>query len=372
MRNEPEDLRQVRAVADAVLYQNYRDSPQCSAIAKNASRRQFGVLRPVSAPARRVGDRSTASTECLLHATWRCTLQARVRFLRLQYRSVQQWVPDTVGPGEFVSVAELTCASGVWSSQDEVAEHEVRCPEWRTTELLREDSVVDLTLQGGERYEPLYDVDGTQIGRVVRTWWPLSAQLRLRAHVLDVRRTPTGTVERADATDSPPKAEQETPDASASVMKLVKLGVRLDNTGSCWDRTDGDERTDTSGFRALRGSLLSAHLVLSVSGGRFVSVVDPPDWAETVARGCVNHGMWPVLVGMGRRGTSVLASPVLLHDWPEPQSSRPEWSFEPHLVEDPPSPKIPVQASFGHAPRMKQRPTVSDARQSFSSDPEQS
>jgi hypothetical protein len=68
---------------------------------------------------------------------------------------------------------------------------------------------------------------------------------------------------------------------------------------------------------ALRRSLLSAHWLLSVDGGRFVSLLDPPADAREAVAGCRNDGVWPVLVGQGDENDVVLVSPIILYDHPE-------------------------------------------------------
>ena len=69
---------------------------------------------------------------------------------------------------------------------------------------------------------------------------------------------------------------------------------------------------------ALQHSMASAHLVLTVTDGEFVSLLDPPaDLAQHVAD-CKNEGVYPVLVGEN----AMLASPIILYDHPQiaPQS----------------------------------------------------
>jgi hypothetical protein len=62
----------------------------------------------------------------------------------------------------------------------------------------------------------------------------------------------------------------------------------------------------------LRRTFCSAHAVLTVRGGRFLSSADPPEDAREAAAACSNDGLWPVLV----RDDVVLASPIILEDHP--------------------------------------------------------
>ena len=68
---------------------------------------------------------------------------------------------------------------------------------------------------------------------------------------------------------------------------------------------------------ALPFALVAAHLVITVSGGAFLSLTDPPEWASGFAGECESEGCWPALAGPAGSGSTVLASPVILPDYPE-------------------------------------------------------
>jgi hypothetical protein len=68
--------------------------------------------------------------------------------------------------------------------------------------------------------------------------------------------------------------------------------------------------------RTLKGTLCSTHVVLHSPSGRFLSLTDPPPDAAEHARECDNDGLWPVLVGEHGDSSTVLASPIILEDYP--------------------------------------------------------
>ena len=68
---------------------------------------------------------------------------------------------------------------------------------------------------------------------------------------------------------------------------------------------------------ALDHALIAAHTLLSVPGGSFLSLVDPPEWASVVTKELVNERVWPVLIGDPGRCDTVLCSPIILYDHPE-------------------------------------------------------
>ena len=64
-------------------------------------------------------------------------------------------------------------------------------------------------------------------------------------------------------------------------------------------------------------AMLSTHAILGVRGGRFLSLIDPPAEARPLADACQNRGAWPVLVGERGLDNLILASPIILYDFPE-------------------------------------------------------
>jgi len=72
-----------------------------------------------------------------------------------------------------------------------------------------------------------------------------------------------------------------------------------------------------SRHRAMTWALAACHVVLHVNGGAFVSLFDPPQRLLDESRGCMNAGVWPVLVGNDGARDTMLASPIILYDHPE-------------------------------------------------------
>ena len=77
-----------------------------------------------------------------------------------------------------------------------------------------------------------------------------------------------------------------------------------------WSRTwPPSQAREESRDQALMRSLVSAHTVLGVTDGRFVSLTDPPADLLELAQSCRNIGVWPVLVGAeGDRDTNAFFS----------------------------------------------------------------
>jgi hypothetical protein len=88
-----------------------------------------------------------------------------------------------------------------------------------------------------------------------------------------------------------------------------KLRVEVQNTSKPADGAEA-QRDDVLPF-----SLISAHVLLGVAGGEFVSLLDPGERYCASANACSNTGVFPVLAGEGR--SIMLCSPIILYDYPQ-------------------------------------------------------
>lgn len=91
---------------------------------------------------------------------------------------------------------------------------------------------------------------------------------------------------------------------------IYKVSVRVANAGRLDEAAPARES-------ALLRSLVSAHVVLDVDGGSLVSLLDAPDDCRDVVGECQNLGVWPVLVGEPGSHACMLASPIVLYDYPQ-------------------------------------------------------
>jgi hypothetical protein len=89
----------------------------------------------------------------------------------------------------------------------------------------------------------------------------------------------------------------------------IKLRVSIENETPFPTGSDRDA--------AMRRSLVGTHTLLSVSGGAFVSLTDPPELARLAAAACSNLNTWPVLVGAEGDRQILLSSPIILPDYPK-------------------------------------------------------
>jgi hypothetical protein len=68
---------------------------------------------------------------------------------------------------------------------------------------------------------------------------------------------------------------------------------------------------------ALPLSFVSAHLLLGIAQGQFVSLLDPGETYRESAAACSNQGVFPVLAGEEPERSIMLCSPIILYDYPK-------------------------------------------------------
>jgi hypothetical protein len=270
-----------RTVADAVLFEGYLLYPYRASSRKNQTRWQFGVLGPPGAAEAGVGEEPEMAAQCLLRSGSEARVSVHLRFLQLQTRSVERATGEVPS---FEPVDELTVDGRTWLRWDEAVEQEIELDPARLDDLGQRSSVVPVDVPGSETVEPLVDAGGTQQGRLVRRTWPLHALVTL---------------------------------AASSVDGLVRLSLSVRNCaerfGGSGDGVGGGAGKD----EATRSSLIGAHLLVQVTDGEFVSLLEPPEEATAAAAACVQRRCWPVLAGAAGETDVVLISPIILYDYPE-------------------------------------------------------
>ncbi|MET7301808.1 hypothetical protein [Embleya sp. NPDC005575] len=261
-----------RQIADAVLFEGYVLYPYRASAAKNRMRWQFGVLVP-PAWGQGSGEHHDQRTECLLEPRAGANLSVELRFLHAQRRTVQQVGPD----GGFTSVDALELPDRVLVPWDEGVEERVELAV-PVSELAGDGLVLPFLRAEHEESETV-ELDGRVLGRLIRRRARAEGVIRLRT------------------------AEIPGP------YRTLKLTVEVANTVG-WAPDPGADRD-----AALPYALVSAHVLLGVDAGSFLSMTDPPQWAGAAAATCVNLRTWPVLVG--ERDDVVLSSPIILEDHPQ-------------------------------------------------------
>jgi hypothetical protein len=262
-------------VADAVLYEGYLLYPYRASAAKNQVRWQFGVLGPPGAAEAGVGEAVSMETELALESSAVAFIDVYLRFLQVQSRTVERWMD-----GGWRPVDELMACGTRWIPFHEAVPREVPL---RNIPIDALESGRELTVgvPSGEECEELRE-DGRIVGRLIRRHAALH-----------------GTVTLSSRPGRDPR------------FTALDLVVRNSTWWPREQQTVGSARDE-----AARYSFVGTHLLLTVQGARFLSLMDGPDWAERDIRGLSHSRCWPVLIETDEGSDAVLVAPIILGDHP--------------------------------------------------------
>jgi hypothetical protein len=223
-------------------------------------------------------------TECLVEGDAATQIEVRVRFLQLVARSVGQFLtPVNELPAgkvpEFRLVERFEANGRVYQPWQEAIERELVLPAYDATVLARAQRHEVFTFAEEKQFEYLRGGDG-----------------KINAVILRERKAISGAIA-----------------VTAEQLKdgLLKISVQVRNT------TGLDGAATCTRDEALLSSMASTHAVLGVEHGKFVSQTSPDDQFRAAAATCKNVGAWPVLVGEEGQRDTLLASPIILYDYPQ-------------------------------------------------------
>jgi hypothetical protein len=278
------NLQRVEKIAEAVLYEGYMLYPYRPSSVKNQQRFNFGVLYPPAWCDRQTGsDRSSMQTECLLKASPSSRLAIKVRFLQICRRSIGRVISQSVeDPGDsepaFEIVDRLEIDGRAYQPWQEAVEKSVTLADLDAHSPA--PMTLSISLPEGRLIEYLRDDHARPAGAVIREWNALFGSVEV--------------------------------ETMAYSKELVKITVRVENLTS----PDSHVPVQTIARDAiLLDSLVSAHTILGVDNGEFISLLEPAQGCEQLAAQCQNIGTWPVLAG--EDSTMMLSSPIILYDFPQ-------------------------------------------------------
>ncbi len=276
------NLERVSAIAAAALYEGYILYPYSPTAIKNRQRWTFGGVFPREYAEANGGDPCTIQAQCLLEGSTDTKIEVRLRFLHIVTREIgvlaelQAILP--LDPAALTRVAVLELDGTRYLPWEEAMEQEV-AEIWPLPQLLGRTAETAYSFPPRHDMEPIHGSDGRVAGAVIRSAASLAGALIVAAE----------------------------PVANG----VVRLSVRVEN------RTPLTPEMRTRRDLAQHRAFASAHLLLGAEGGAFVSLMDPPPALQGAAAACDNQGVWPVLAGQPGARDIMLASPIILYDYPE-------------------------------------------------------
>ncbi len=272
-------------IVKAVLYEGYMLYPYRPSALKNRQRFNFGVVYPrVYSEAQGGTDAWTMQTECLVQGNDGTQCFVRVRFLRMVARSIAKVrTPlselSSVTDANVEKVERLEVNATVYQAWQEAVEETIEVTEFNLSALATQPMQWPFRLSARQEREAVRDEHGLIVGTIQRDKARVAGKIEFAAERLE--------------------------------QNLYKLTTRILNDSQI------EAFVPVSRDRALARSLVSAHTILEVRGGEFVSLVDPPEAYRSYAGACQNLGTWPVLVGEQGDRDAMLSSPIILYDYPQ-------------------------------------------------------
>ena len=257
------NLERVDQIAKAVLYEGYMLYPYRPSSVKNRQRWNFGVLCPPACCDEQLGNESSSRrTECLVLGNPDTVVELKLRFLQLRVRSAES--------------STQTTGTSLPDGWQEAIEREIGVPAVRLAESVSQQLATRFSFEEQTTTETEIDHKGDR-REIVRRQSALEGEIEVAVSRL-----------RND---------------------LFMLSVVVRNA-----TTPAAASTDRDA--ALMQSLVSTHLILGAERGEFVSLLEPPDELQPLVAHCQNVGVWPVLVGDAGQRDTLLASPIILYDYP--------------------------------------------------------
>jgi hypothetical protein len=298
----------VEKIAAAILYEGYILYPYRATAIKNRQRWNFGTLYPRSyAEAQRPEEPFRLVAECLVVADDQAGLDVRLSFLQLMR---QKEAED-----------KLTDPSLAWDEAVErTSEHSLQLKDLLTSPLsgLRPS----YPTQGKTGLEwatpPLVVDEESGVSNSIPTT-PLHGSTALPFVI-------PSEVEGSAVPRTIPGNVFSTvggPAVNLDLQIVLTISAQMLEDGACKIRLEVQNITPLpSGAEAKREealplSLVSAHLVLGITNGEFVSLLDPAEEYRASAAACSNTGVFPVLAGEEPDRSMMFCSPIILYDYPK-------------------------------------------------------
>ena len=274
-------------IAAAILYEGYILYPYRPTAIKNRQRWNFGTLYPrIYAEAQRPQEPFRLVAECLAVADAKASLDVRISFLQL--------VPTQVAD-------KLTDPSLAW---DEAVERTSEHAGLRLGDLIASPVSLEIEIETAGPSTTL------RSGRDDNSVVPARSSARTLGPATELSSRPERSVVEGPAVRQSLRIDLS---IGAEILQdgVWKLHLELQNV-SRLPSGAGAKRDE-----ALPLSFVSAHLLLGITGGEFVSLLDPePAYREAVAA-CCNSGVFPVLVGEEPDRSMMFCSPIILYDYPK-------------------------------------------------------
>ncbi|MEY2439367.1 MAG: hypothetical protein QOI34_752 [Verrucomicrobiota bacterium] len=272
-------------IVNAVLYEGYILYPYRASSKKNRQRFTFGRVYPEEySVAQKGAEPCSMQTEVLVHAlSPDAVLNISVRFLHPMAREVGMLAEPI---SEMASTGEPP-----FQLVNEQLVGEKLCQTWQES-VERMVELLPLSLSEATAKTTEFHFDASRELEPIRDKEKIAAVFIRRQEAL--RGAVQTTIAQID-------------------NQVFRVTIRILNKTSVPALTLEDQDA------IVMRTFASTHTVLHVSGGEFISLLEPPPEYDSAAKACQNINTWPVLVGEADKKVrdTMLSSPIILYDYPQ-------------------------------------------------------
>ncbi|MGH7886147.1 MAG: hypothetical protein ACRENO_10680 [Thermodesulfobacteriota bacterium] len=274
----------LQKIADAVLYEGYILYPYRASSVKNRHRWNFGVLYPQNHPnVKESAESYKMQTEFLVQGSKSSVIDIRLRFLHLQSREIGKITPkitENIGNTEpdLKLVDSLEVGNDVYQTWQEAIDRDITLNSLNVAGIVSEKLCWEFNFPSSRYLIPLMDEDSRMAGVTVKSQQLIKGVIETEAENIG--------------------------------DNLFKVRVSICNHSNFSNENISREKS-------LMHCFVSAHTMLRVTDGKFISLLDPEEKHKDAVSLCKNIGTWPVLVGEESDRSMMLSSPIILYDYPQ-------------------------------------------------------
>jgi hypothetical protein len=271
-----ENLPPLDTLVKTLLYEGYSLFPYHRSSIKNLKPIPMGVVYPATYEAYHPEAQAVMQAECIVTGPADMLLDVRVCFLHLQKKNLSG---KKAGTDIFSPIDALQADSRYYATGWEAVEREIRCGKLPLSTLMNTEITNDFEFPENNQAEMIKNEAGEVVGKMETCQFPLRGSVMVAV----------GKVE--------------------AVENCFKITARIINT------TGIESPAFIGRDEVFNQSFLSTHFILRTDVGEFVSAQDPAEAFRTPVGACKNLHVYPVLVEKNNK--TVLASPMVLYDYPE-------------------------------------------------------
>jgi hydrogenase maturation protease len=276
-----------------LLYEGYALYPYHRSAAKNQKPIPFGVVFPKLYNDYNQYAHSKMQTECIVTGSYDLALSITIRFLHLKKIELFQRVASDEN---YIPAYDLTIGNKFYQTGWQTIERKISTGDLLISDLIKQKKLIPFEFDKTCNTEYLPDEEKIVTAKQIDTVSEINGIVNIGAAPVE------------------------------NIQNAFKVTVTITNN------TAIEKAESTTRDEALSQSFLSTHTILQSPNGEFISHQNPGINWKTIIEQCENISAWPILIDEGN--TTLLASPIVLYDYPKINPQSPGDLFDSTEIEE--------------------------------------